>query len=116
MVLAATSAGSLASGDVIIVPVACRSDGLITLVPAREDAIWTVNRSAGSRVEAKKMASEGMASAFPHLLVEMALACSWGDAHAIIVLVSEPIDNLDAEAEPAALARRRSELPDGGQI
>ena len=116
VVLAATSAGSLASGDVIIVPVACRSDGLITLVAAREDGIWTVNRSAGSRVEAKKMALEGMASAFPHLLVEMALACSWGDAHAIVVLVSEPIDQLDAEVEPAALARRRSELAGGGQI
>ena len=62
------------------------------------------------------MALEGIAAAFPHLVVEMALACSWGDAHAIVVLVSEPSDQLDAEVEPADLARRRSELAGGGQV
>ena len=67
-----------------------------------------MSAAAETRVQAKAVALAAMQSAWPDPHVKLALACTWGEAHTIVVVVSE----LDASAWAAhsvdTLSRRQA--------
>ena len=108
---------------VIVIPVARCGESFVCLAGKAADEVWQASAAAETRVQAKAVALAAMQSAWPDLHVELALACTWGEAHTIVVVVSE----LDASAwvaqssrhaQPAAgsdqRARRHLVQPRGG--
>jgi hypothetical protein len=91
-----------------VIPVARCGETFVCLAGKAADELWQVSAAAETRVQAKAVALAAMQSAWPDLHVELVLACTWGEAHTIVVVVSE----LDASAWVAhsvdTLSRRQA--------